>query len=55
VTERIASPEADWNHASEMMGSNAACKENFGGQEDSMKKIKLRAAAFYLLTQRPNG
>jgi hypothetical protein len=54
VTERIASPEADWNHANEMKGSDAACKEDFGGQEGTQLK-KLRAGTFYLLTQRPNG
>jgi len=31
VTERIASQEAARNHASEMKGSDAACKEDFGG------------------------
>jgi hypothetical protein len=33
VAERIASPEADWNHANEMKGSDAACREDFGGPE----------------------
>jgi len=34
MTERIASPEVDRNHANETKGLDAACKEDFGGQEE---------------------
>jgi hypothetical protein len=38
VTERIASPEAGRNHMNEIVGSNMACKEEFGGQEELNKE-----------------
>jgi len=41
VTERIASQEENRNHANEMKGLDAACKEEFGGPEKiSIKKIE---------------
>jgi hypothetical protein len=48
-------PRADFlprNHANEMKGSDAVCKEDFHGPGRTQQR-KLRTAAFYLLTQRP--
>jgi hypothetical protein len=40
VTERIASPGSGPNHANEMKGLNAACKEDLQPKKSSIKKIE---------------